>query len=452
MSKQSIANEYTNIRAVGCFLRNRQKKFQKAMRFSRRVLGVVDSLIPTPGVKHIASGTALLFSGVALLTLNERRDVAQEKLRFKAASLALSLTETDVKNLDASQDGRLVHYRGTLFSDETPQDDDVGIRAPRLIRLRRTVEMYQWREVEHTQEVSVRAEKNGTVALNTSKEKTYTYEKVWSPVAQVVSHSVENRNPAFPSGLPGGALEISSKLLFLGQQDRLLLNDGLVDQVTDWKPIILTKEVFAEGVSPGALPYNLRVAAGGKMLSTSAKAHRPEIGDVRVVYDGVFSGPYTAVARASLQEESGTWSLIPFKGKLKSSLASQGEIRMPEDTEKLLGIKLDTFVIPESIISQMESVLLSLAPLQVNYIASGNKSLPACMRQIGMQDANTKQRLQVLGAVLNFAGCLSILGPVGLTTGGAVGALVVSSYLSYQAIMTAIPKTTGGKKYKNEEI
>lgn len=50
-----------------------------------------------------------------------------------------------------------------------------------------------------------------------------------------------------------------------------------------------------------------------------------------------------------------------------------GAIKLPEDVNEVLGVQLETFVIPEVVVKEMETLLLRVAPLQINYIASGLK-------------------------------------------------------------------------------
>ena len=110
--------------------------------FTKNVLGGVSSLGYNP--KTVGSSIGLLFSGIALLTLNERRDMAQAKLREKAKGMCLTLEETDdCSSVDESLNGRLLHYHGTLEGDQAAEDYDIGVKNEKFIRLMRKVEMYQ---------------------------------------------------------------------------------------------------------------------------------------------------------------------------------------------------------------------------------------------------------------------------------------------------------------------
>lgn len=165
-------------------------------------------------------GLALVGAGVAFLTLNERRDVAQARLRVAAELVALSLEETDVECVDRTLDGRLLHYQGMLLPEDAPADEDLGVSNAQLLMLKRTVAMQQWRETP----VVTSDGKGG-------KSTTYAYERVWSTHEERAEHSPDHVNPKFPSGLPGGVREFQPTRMLLGTEDKLALNADLVKQV-----------------------------------------------------------------------------------------------------------------------------------------------------------------------------------------------------------------------------
>lgn len=212
--------------------------------------------------KSIASGTSLLLCGIAFLTLNERRDVAMEKLRQSAKLMVQSFDEEGSvegsvggggKEVYNVRSGQLIHYIGTLSSNSTAFDYLLGVGNPNLVALRRKTEMYQWKETEH--KVS-KKEKDGTQTTTS----TYTYDKVWSDKVESSSHDPERKNPSFPSGLPPGIEVITAPIYSLGKQAKLVLNDDMVSYITshgDWKPLPLDKE-FWDASKP--LDYGLKVS------------------------------------------------------------------------------------------------------------------------------------------------------------------------------------------------
>jgi hypothetical protein len=380
----------------------------------------------TPSPKKMASGMALVGAGVAWLTLNERRDVAAGKLRLKAEMAAVSLAQNDVENVDGTLNNRLLHYQGTLKSDAPPVDYDFGVTNPALVAIRRRVEMYQWRESKHE-----RVHKDG------SKEVTYSYEKVWSTRHEVVENAPDKRNPDFPSDLPGGSHVFHSEGIHVGLIDKLLLNDGMIDQLTDFKPLALSRDYVRQDGQP--FPHQL-VPTRTRMAFSSGKGYFDAVGDLRVSFEGLFTGPYTAVAKVVFGEDKKKY-LEPWAAKLSQSLASQGEIRLPKNANEILGVELDSFIIPEAVINWAESALLSMAPLHINYIAPDTKSLKACMQGIAMKDMETLNSMRMAGGGVIFLGCLSLM-PRALqtTSAGMMSAFVATLALSFQTIKEAKPK------------
>lgn len=381
-----------------------------------------------PSKAKVGSGVGAIGLGVAWLTLNERRDVAARKLRLKAELAAMSLAQTDVENVDESLRDRLIHYQGTLRSDEPPADHDFGVTNKSLIAIKRRVEMYQWRESK--QETK---NKDGSVST------TYSYSLVWSPRHEDVTNNPDKRNPNFPSDLPPGEhVFLPQTSIYIGLLDRLILNDGLVAQLTDFKPVSLSSDYVKEDGEPfahGLALNRMRTAL------TSGKGWKDAVGDLRVSYQGLFSGHYTAMAKLAFDQEQKK-HLVPWSATLKQSLASQGEIRLPDDLNKILGIELDSFIIPEPIIAWAESVLLSYAPLHINYIAPGHKSLKACIQGIELKDYNTLMANKAIGGGVVFVGCLSLLPKALLQTpAGIMGAVGAAAMISYKAIQEAKPKS-----------
>lgn len=329
----------------------RAASFVRRPLLPRRLVSVASLVEPALSPKAFATGTMAVLAGIAFLTLNERRDVAQAKLRAQAEAVALSLRETEVTSVDSTISGRLLHYCGSLHADgEQLKDEELGVSSPGAVALTRTVEMRQWRETAQTK----------VDPKTNEKVKSYSYEAVWSPVHEKVEGDAAYRNPEFPSGLDGGTLTLLPSQMMLGRHDKLVLNDALVQQVRDFKPLPLRRDNMD---APKDLPFGLTLSGG--LLTNSKNLVGYSIGDLRVRYDAVVEGPYTAVAKLEVQEDANY--LVPFSASLRNSLASQGKIEVPEDVERTLGVKLDTFIIPESIISHVRTSGLRWASVTLQF-------------------------------------------------------------------------------------
>ncbi|MFM8807304.1 MAG: hypothetical protein ACKOJB_00080, partial [Chthoniobacterales bacterium] len=90
----------------------------------------------------IVVGIILIIVGIALLFWNEGRAVKTYNTLKEGQGLVVDVASDTV---DAANDGKLVHLTADAVTDETLVDSDFAISA-NAIRLRRDVEMYQWKE------------------------------------------------------------------------------------------------------------------------------------------------------------------------------------------------------------------------------------------------------------------------------------------------------------------
>jgi hypothetical protein len=87
-------------------------------------------------------------------------------------------------------DGRLVHVTGAATTSEFLRDSPLGLSVNAL-RLTRRVEMYQWKEVEHS-------ESSKTFAGGNQTTTTYSYEKTWEKSvidSNTFKHPEDHTNP-----------------------------------------------------------------------------------------------------------------------------------------------------------------------------------------------------------------------------------------------------------------
>ena len=110
----------------------------------------------------------IVIAALLLLAWNEHRTLKNYK-GLRAAGETVQSVAADP--IDPSVDGKLIHFSAEVRSNQGVRDPDFGIEAPALV-LRRSVEMYQWREKKETTERD---------KLGGGKERvtTYSYEKVW---------------------------------------------------------------------------------------------------------------------------------------------------------------------------------------------------------------------------------------------------------------------------------
>ncbi len=79
---------------------------------------------------------------VCILFWNEGRAVKTAQSLIQGSENVISANH---KRVDPSHNGKLVHLTGQLdTSSEAVEDPDLELRFPKIVMLRRAVEMYQW--------------------------------------------------------------------------------------------------------------------------------------------------------------------------------------------------------------------------------------------------------------------------------------------------------------------
>src|SRR5262245_34293193 len=114
-------------------------------------------------------GWILCLGAVAALFWNEGRAVRTERTLGEGMASVLTIGPTEI---NPAATGRLVHVQGHVSTDETLRDPDFDVSA-KVLRLKRLVEIYQWRE---------RRERHNDAALSGGRRQrtTYLYDRVWS--------------------------------------------------------------------------------------------------------------------------------------------------------------------------------------------------------------------------------------------------------------------------------
>jgi hypothetical protein len=206
-------------------------------------------------------GLILVPVAVVLLYWNEGRAV--DAIRALSRGQA-GIVEVNQAAVDPGSDAKLVHVSGMLQPTQPAKDPVFGVTGDGLVRLSRSVEMYQWEEDSTTQSQQ-------SLGGSKTTEKTYTYKKAWS--AQPVNSSnfkvlgghqnppMQQRSATFDgSGVKIGAWQVDPSLL-----NKLTEFTPLAVQSTPPAGYQASGEGYYRGQDPG----------------------QPAIGDVRVTFSAV---------------------------------------------------------------------------------------------------------------------------------------------------------------------
>jgi len=238
----------------------------------------------------VVFGLLLFVLAFPLLYWNEGRAARALAALDEGAGTVVSVAADRV---DPANDGRLIHLSGPAEPGEGARDDAFGIHAPGALRLRRTVEMYQWQEHTETRTTP-------TAGGGERRETTYDYRRGWF-IAHIDSahfrHPDGHANPALPYHFRAVSAE-GARLGAYALPPSLLVG-------------LQNLEPFAADPAAGS------VAAGytrhGEHFYSGAP-EAPRVGDLRLRFEIVPAGPVTVVA-----EQTGT-TLKPFSAASGRSL------------------------------------------------------------------------------------------------------------------------------------
>jgi hypothetical protein len=223
----------------------------------------------------IVVGIVLIIVGVALLFWNEGRAVKTFNTLKEGQGLVIDIASDSV---DEGNNGKLVHFSTDAVTDETLVDQDFGVSA-NAIRLRRAVEMYQWKETEKSE---TRKKLGGGEETVT----TYTYTKEWNGMLNDTANFHEPSGHENPSEFPYDSMTLDAEQVAVGA---FYLSPDLIAQLSDYK------DLPVRDVPEGAdWPEDAQTDKGGIYLG--ANPAQPQVGDVRINFSVVEQGPVSIVA------------------------------------------------------------------------------------------------------------------------------------------------------------
>jgi len=228
-------------------------------------------------IKGVLFGLLLIVVSFPVLFLNEGRAVKTRKTLEEGSK---SVVAVSAETVDAKNDGKLVHVTGDTAVEGFLTDPDFKVTAE-AVKLRRKVEMFQWKENEKTE---TRKKLGGGEETVT----TYSYEKTWSDKTLDSSgfhnkQGHENPQPAFEGK------EWSADVVSLGA---FRLSPGLVGMIDN----------FTEAPPDDAVEERQELA--GKKLHKEASLFylgespaAPDIGDLRVSHEAAMPAAVSVIAK-----------------------------------------------------------------------------------------------------------------------------------------------------------
>jgi hypothetical protein len=226
--------------------------------------------------KGILVGIAFFVGAFPILWFNEGRAVKTEKSLKEGQGAVVSVANDRV---NAANEHKLVHMTGHATTAETLSDPEFQI-SRNAIKLKRTVEMYQWKEDK-------KEEERKKLGGGSEKVTTYTYAKVWAD-DPIDSNGFKEAGHANPGAFPFSQHEESAKQVTLGA---FQLDDALVSKMDAFEPLPVDDKALAAVPAPSRA--NLQLHDGGFYIGTPST---PAVGDVRINFAAVNPQDVSVVA------------------------------------------------------------------------------------------------------------------------------------------------------------
>jgi hypothetical protein len=214
--------------------------------------------------KGILVGLVLFAVAFPLLFWNEGRAVKRFKTLKEGGGIVVSVPADRV---DAANAGKLVHVTGKADTTATLADPVFGVSAPAL-KLRRTVEMYQWEE--DTQSKTEKKTGGGSETV-----KTYTYQKTWSEHAIQSADFKKPQEHENPGAFPYESALLTADTVTLGA---FTLSPSLVGRIGNFEPLPVGADSLLPEMPKGkAVLHNAGFYVG-------ANPAEPKVGDLRIKF------------------------------------------------------------------------------------------------------------------------------------------------------------------------
>lgn len=212
-------------------------------------------------LKGIFFGLILFLGAFVLLFWNEGRAVKRHKALQEGGGIVASV---DAGTVDSANEGKLIHITGEATTDEVLSDPDFPVSANAL-RLRRSVEIYQWQE-------SSSSETKQKLGGGTETVTTYKYDKGWSSSLEDSSRFKEPAGHQNPSSVRFDSKEETAQNVTLGA---FHLSESDVRGISQWEGVLVDET--AE-LPEGTRPWN-----GGAYVGENPDS--PQVGDLRIKFD-----------------------------------------------------------------------------------------------------------------------------------------------------------------------
>lgn len=207
-------------------------------------------------------GILLIVGAIYLLWSNEQRSIARQQTLTQAWQEAISVVASEVEN---KHEGKLIHTTWLAQGDEELQDNEFWVVSSGL-KLKRKVEMYQWKE-------NSSSESKDNLWWSETTTTTYTYEKVWSENAINSANFKQPADHQNPNSWDVVWNTIEQKEIRI---EDLRLTSPFVSQINNFQNISL------DMIDTLSVESGTGVFVSSAQIYYGVNPNSPEIGDIRV--------------------------------------------------------------------------------------------------------------------------------------------------------------------------
>ncbi len=226
-------------------------------------------------------GFTLFFGAFPLLFLNEGHSVDRAQALEEGGRI---VTSVNANHVIEDNDGRLIHLTGEATTNEVLTDFEVGVDATLMLKLRRVVEMYQWKESEESK------------LDRLLEDSTRTYSKIWSKHL-IDSKHFEEEGHKNPADMPVSGETFTAQQVKLGE---FTLSKGFVDKINSYSDLKIEESWRGQvleklNVTFGPQFENIYFKGEYFYLVENPKFHK--IGDLRIKFQIVQPTTISVIAK-----------------------------------------------------------------------------------------------------------------------------------------------------------
>lgn len=215
-------------------------------------------------IKGVIVGVLLFAVAFPVLFLNEGRSVKTYK-RIKEAGGAVVSVAADVVSPENAQ--KLIHVTGKAITSSSLSDPLFNLTVSAL-KLKRSVEMFQWKE--STSETTKKKVGGGEETVTT-----YNYAKEWSSRLINSSSFKQREGHQNPNAMPFNADSWTAASITVGA---FTLSPSLAADINNFEPLLIPSELELPGEFANRI---VREATG---LYVGANPASPSVGDTRISF------------------------------------------------------------------------------------------------------------------------------------------------------------------------